>query len=201
MHLQFPWITNMYLGYELLLFWPIRIMYKVLIWKVNILSSILFVFTRIFAASMATTGPMPMMRHRMGIWCRCNFVCEGCLRSDLAAEGPLCYGSMFWLVWKPGYQGSHLYSRHPLNRDACDVMPRILPPENPWKYTMCSEWCHPMCLDLRGLSVGYKGTLFIFDMNYLGHEDLKKKNNWGSLCKVVLQGGGLLKGSQDRKKD
>ena len=142
MHLQFPWITNMYLGYELLLFWPIRIMYKVLIWKVNILSSILFVFTRIFTTSMATTGPMPMTRHRMGIWCRCNFVCERCLRSDLAAEGPSCDGSMFWLVWKPGYPRPRLYSRHPLNRDACDVMPRILPYEDPWKYTICSEWCH-----------------------------------------------------------
>ena len=45
-------------------------------------------------------------------------------------------------------------------------------------------------IHLRGLSVGYKGTLFIFDMNYSGHEDLKKKKkNWGCLCKVVLQGG------------
>ena len=43
---------------------------------------------------------------------------------------------------------------------------------------------------LRGPSVGKMGIPFIFDMNYLGHEDLKKnKKNWGCLCKVVLQGG------------
>ena len=132
MHLQFPWITNMYLGYELLLFWPIRIMYKVLIWKVNILSSILFVFTRIFATSMATTGPMPMTRHRMGIWCGCNFVCERCLRSDL-------------MMWQPVVQRPRLYHWQPLNRVVCDVMPRILPHEDPWKYTIWSRCCHTMC--------------------------------------------------------
>ena len=46
-------------------------------------------------------------------------------------------------------------------------------------------------LRLRGPSVGKMGTLFIFDMNYLGHEDLKEKKKKKVVYGKWFSRGGL----------